>query len=469
MKANIPGRAHAAKKRLGGVLSGLGAAVLLMILPATQRLGGPGRGVLSILAFGIVLWATEAFHPAVTTLAVLSLLLCVGVPARVVLSGFSAPAWWILVSVLFFGSAMERTGLARRVAYAILAQFPPTYVGIVTAFFAMGFVLMIGVPSMTVRTAIMVPIAWAIVKTLPIERPGRGAALIVLTAFEMAVLPGLALLTGALWGPYVAGLLASAGSPVSWMEYARVMGLPTVVWCGLVLGANLLVARPAPLAVTETGIKRGHRTPIGSAEKATAAVVTLAVLAWATQPWHNVPAEAIGILALAALLMLGVFQPSDLGAAAPWPLLFFVGGMLGITQTITFYKINEWLAGYVAAGLTPFTFSPFVFVFALGLAVSAMRLIEPGGFVTIAVFFLALRGAAQPFRNAPLALAGAILLPIHVFWFSYQNLWLVMTDGITMGEAYTAGERLRFAGVFLAATLVALIIAASYWRWLKII
>ena len=49
----------------------------------------------------------------------------------------------------------------------------------------------------------------------------------------MAVLPGCAVLTGSLFGPFVAGLFATAGLPITWFEYARVMALPTVIWCGL--------------------------------------------------------------------------------------------------------------------------------------------------------------------------------------------------------------------------------------------
>ena len=61
-----------------------------------------------------------------------------------------APAW--------------RIGLS----YYVLSLFPGTYPGILSAFFVIGLVLAFGIPSMTVRTAIMVPIAWALVKSLEI-------------------------------------------------------------------------------------------------------------------------------------------------------------------------------------------------------------------------------------------------------------------------------------------------------------
>ena len=40
----------------------------------------------------------------------------------------------------------------------------------------LGIVLALGIPSMTVRTAIMVPIAWALVGALGLERRSRGSA-----------------------------------------------------------------------------------------------------------------------------------------------------------------------------------------------------------------------------------------------------------------------------------------------------
>ena len=105
------------------------------------------------------------------------------------LSGFATGAFWILVSVLFFGTAMDKTGLARRLSYRILLIFPPTYLGILVAFMTIGFVLALGIPSMTVRTAIMVPIAFALVQAIKLPLPGAGSAFIVLGAFEMAVPP----------------------------------------------------------------------------------------------------------------------------------------------------------------------------------------------------------------------------------------------------------------------------------------
>lgn len=463
-----PGRSP----RIAGLAGGLAAAGAIWALPGVAGISQQGQQALAILVLGVIFWAAEVLNSGVTALIVLALLLSVGVPANVALGGFSSSAWWILVSVLFIGTAMDRTGLARRAAYAILAVFRPTYGGILASFLVIGFVLMVGVPSMTVRTAIMVPIAWALVRALPLERPGRGAALITLTAFEMAVLPGVALLTGSLWGPFVAGLFASSGIELTWLGYARVMAVPTIAWSVLVVGANLLVLSPGRAELPHREILRAEMAKLGPMRRAefiTAAIVGLSILAWASQPWHLVPAEAIGMMALAALIVTRVLAPGDLGTGIPWPLLIFIGGILGATQTITAYEINDWFAAFIVPGLQPFMFHPLVFVLALGTVIAAVRIVEPSGFITIAAFFLALAGAATPLGASPLALAFAVLLPVHVFWFNHQNIWIVMTDGITGGEAYTPRDRFRFAALFFGATLAALALAVVYWRLLGVI
>ena len=68
-----------------------------------------------------------------------------------------------------------------------------------------------------------------------------------------------------------------------------------------------------------------------------------------------------------------------------------------------------------------------------------------------------------------IVLAGIILLPLHVFWFNYQNIWLVMTEGISKKSAYTDAHRFRLATAFMVVTIVALWIAVGYWRVIGVI
>src|SRR4051812_34465910 len=336
---------------------GVLVALAIRLQPAIGQLDATGRSAVAVMALAVTFWVADVLNAGITALLALGLLIVAGVPSSVALSGFATGAFWILVCVLFFGTAMDKTGLARRISYRILLTFPPTYTGILLAFLLIGFVLTMGVPSMTVRTAIMVPIAFALVQAIELPLPSRGSALIVLGAFEMAVLPGCAVLTGSLFGPFLAGLFANANLPITWFDYARVMALPTLIWCGLLIAVNIAVMRPPPMSslsrqvVGEQLRRLGH---MSSAERTTAVIIAASVIAWAAQPWHRVPPEAVGMLALAALFATRVLVPSEIGTGIPWALAIFVGGMLSLTTVMTTYKINGWLGSYIVPAVQPF-------------------------------------------------------------------------------------------------------------------
>jgi solute carrier family 13 (sodium-dependent dicarboxylate transporter), member 2/3/5 len=457
--------------RLSKQSIGAAAAVVLAaaikLQPGFGQLNSTGQSALAVIALAVVLWVTDVLNAGITALLALGLLIIAGVPSNIALGGFATGAFWILVGVLFFGTAMDKTGLARRISYRILLIFPSTYSGILLAFMLIGFVLTLGVPSMTVRTAIMVPIAFALVQAIKLPLPSPGAALIVLGAFEMAVLPGCAVLTGSLWGPFLAGLFTNASLPLTWFDYARVMALPTLVWCGLIVAANLLVMRPPPTASMSKDVVRSEMQQLGRMgrpELWTAIIVASSVVAWAAQPWHRVPPEAIGMVALAALFATRVLVPGEIGTGIPWGLAIFVGGMLSLTTVMSTYKINVWLGSYIVPAVQPFAANRFLLVVALSAAVAAMRFVDPVGFITIATFFLALVGFVANRGVPPLVLTGIVLFPIHIFWFNYQNIWIVMTEGISKKSAYTDADRFKLATVFFGVTVVALWIGVAYWR-----
>jgi len=141
----------------------IAVGVVITLLPLVS-LSHQGQLVLAVTGFSATLWAFQVMNNGVASVLMMALLILAGIRPPLALSGFGSPPFWILVTVLFYGFAMKKTGLAERVSYYILSLFPGTYSGILSAFFVIGFVLALGIPSMTVRTAIMVPIAWALVE-----------------------------------------------------------------------------------------------------------------------------------------------------------------------------------------------------------------------------------------------------------------------------------------------------------------
>ena len=445
----------------------VGAAIF--VVPAPHGLSRTAQTALAITGFTVVLWAAQVINNGIASVLMMALLIPAGVKPSLALSGFSSGSWWVLLAVLFYGFAMQRTGLAQRISYHILSLFPSTYLGILTAFFVIGTVLSLGIPSMTVRTAIMTPIAWALVQSLGLAPRSKESALIMLTTVEMAVVPGCGLLYGSLYGPVVDSVFQLKHLPLSWLAFARVLELPTLLLCVLILWVNQWVLRPESALPSSAEFVRSKVREMGSMQRdeaITALIVAGSILFWATDRWHHLPSFVIGMAGLAVFALAGVVRDADIAGGVSWTLLLFMGGIFSLANVLTEFKITDWLAGYFVPVANRLVSHPVVALVAVGLAMLAVRFLDPSGFIAISVLFVPIVDTTRAAGIAPLILTAALLLPSVPFWVTYQNIWVAMGEGITGGQAFNAGQRVRLATTYAVLAMLTLGVSTAYWKWI---
>jgi anion transporter len=445
--------------------------------PTPDGLTHRAQIVLAILAFTVVMWAAEVMNNGVTSVLMMALMIASGVrPLGVVngtvtgaFSGFADPAFWILLTVLYYGFAMKKTGLAERISYYILSLFPGTYAGILGAFFVIGLVLALGIPSMTVRTAIMAPIAWALVQSLGLPPRSRGTALIMITVVEMAVVPGLAFLLGSLNGPVVIKMFGAAHIPLSQGDYAKVMTVPTLVLCGLILFLNQLLLKPAePLRASREFVQT-RLAALGSfkrPELITALVVGISIVLWVGT---KLPSFMVGMFGLAAFALLGILRDADIPNGISWTLMLFLGGIFGLQNVIPEYKITDWMAGLMVPHVQSMVAVPILLLIVLSLVMLALRFLDPTAFIALPLVFLPLVAPLAKAGIPPLVLAAPILLCSAPFWLPYTNFWIAMTEGITDRQGFSRGELLRLATIYAFAAIVAGVVGYFYWRMIGVL
>jgi anion transporter len=446
--------------------------VTIVALPTPHGLSRIAQLVLGVTAFTAVVWASQVINTGTASILMMGLLMLAGVRPPLVLSGFGGGAFWVLLTVLFYGFAMKKTGLAERISYYILSLFPGSYRGILTAFFVIGFILALGIPSMTVRTAIMVPVAWALVQSLGLEKRSRGSALIILTTVEMAVIPGIAFLYGSLSGPVVAASFEAKHLPLTWLGYARALTFPTLLLCILIVIVNPIVLRPeAPLAANPTFARDRLRAlgPFQRPELITALVVVFSIVFWTTDSYHHLPSFLVGMLAVAVFAFSGILKDHEISTGVSWPLLLFIGGIFGLANVIQEYKVTDWIAGFFVPVVHQLTANVILLTIVMAVAMYALRFLDPSSFIAISVLFLSVVDLTNAAGIPPIVLMAPIIIASVPFWMLYQNFWLAMGDGLTSGEAFTAGQRVRLANTYAVAVLATLAVAAGYWKIIGII
>lgn len=456
----------------------IAVALVVAFLPTPAGLSRQAQLVLAVVAGTIVLWAAEVMNNGLASLLMMGVLMAIGVaPLLTVrdtgdvsgaLSGFSDGAWWTLLVVVFYGYAMKKTGLAERISYYILSLFPGTYAGIVCAFFLIGLLLSLGIPSMTVRTAIMAPIAWSLVQTLGLKPRSRGSALIMITVIEMAVCPGLAFLLGSLNGPVVIRMFAAKNVPLTPIAYAEYLTVPSLIMCGLILILNLTLFKPEAPIRASRDFALGKLRALGFIKRAeiiTGLVVLTSIFMWVTYPRLNhLPTFVVGMFGLAILNVTGIFQDADIGTGISWTLMLFLGGIFSLTHIIPQYKITDWIAGILLPHVQPMIGTPILLLLFVAVIMLAMRFLDPTAFIAMPLLWIPLVGAVSAGGIPPLALAAAVLLTSAPFWLLYTNFWMAMGDGMTGKQGFSRGHLFYLGTLYAVASLISMVAAVFYWR-----
>ena len=150
----------------------------------------------------IAAWITEAMDQALAGLVGCFLFWALGIASfNTAFSGFASDTAWFLFGALLLGAIAAKTGIARRLAYAVMLRIGVTYSRILLGFIITNVLLTFVVPSGVARVAIMAPIAIGVIEAFdakPGSNIGRGLFLVITYAsglFDKMIIAGAASIT----------------------------------------------------------------------------------------------------------------------------------------------------------------------------------------------------------------------------------------------------------------------------------
>jgi anion transporter len=447
------------------------AVFIMVVKPFSADLSSKGQIMLGGVLITLCIWIFKPFKLSFSMggvfLALSSLIL--GLKPATVFSGFTQSAVWTLIPALFFGYALQKTGLGKRIALGIIKLFKPSYLSLIIAWVLIGVALSILTPSTTVRVAIALPIAVQCCELCKLEKGSKGNSLILLTAFAMALIPGAGWLNGVLWGPMIQGSINNAFNAqnlVTFDSWFGVMFLPMAIVTVLLIAGSLLVLRPKEKLSQDAinSLKESRAGKMSRQEAVTAVILVIVFGLFLTNRFHHIPDAAVCLAATFVLFLFGILEGKDFNIGVSWDLIVFIAMALSLNAIFIETGISKWLAGIIVPALAPIAGNPWIFMFSITIIMFLWRFVDVAAFIpTIAILSPILPSIQEAYNINPLVWIAIFIMAGNAFFIAYQNIWAVMGQTIASDRAWTNKHLGTYGILYFAACLITLLAAVPMW------
>jgi len=383
-QAGGPGSAGRRIVVLRAVGAGLALTVFLLgwLLPEPVGLARPGLVALGAIVATVPLLVCEVLPDYIVMLLLMLALVAPGlVPPVEMLSGFSTPAWIMILTLLGIGTAVARSGLMFRLVLLSLQRLPATFTAQSLALCGTGILLTAGLTSGSTRIALGIPIARGIADAMGFGPRSPGAAAIGLLTFFSFLQMGELFLTGTFTALVVHDLLPpGAKGTITWWRWFFI-ALPTfVVIFGATYAAILTIFQPHRHARVNLGSIRLQQAllgPLTRNEVWSAVALVVLILGFATRDLHGVAPAWLAVGVFLALFVLGALDQTALQGGGTLSLLVYSGVILSLGNVFTILHIDAWLAGVVQHSMPAIVRNPYGFVLVLGLIAFLLHFFVP--------------------------------------------------------------------------------------------
>jgi sodium-dependent dicarboxylate transporter 2/3/5 len=342
--------------------------LLLLVLLAAGAVGfrllplgidSLAHSALAIGMFMIAMWMTQVLDHGVAGILGCFLFWMFGIARfETAFAGFADTSAWFLFGAICFGLMGSKSGLARRMAYVVMASIGHSYPRLLLGLIVSDFLLTLIVPSGIARVVIMAAIAMGLVEAIGVEKRSniaRGMFIILVyqaTIFDKMLIAGAASITAR-------GAIEKFGQvDVLWSQWFLAY-LPCDILVTFIAWRLTLWLYP-PETVSLPGgagfIKaaRQQMGPWSPLEIRTAILMIVAIGLWITDFVHHIPAPMIGLgVGLAAILPgIGVLDTKDIKTINFLP-IFFVAAAVSLSAVLVQTKALDTLTGTLFEWMKP--------------------------------------------------------------------------------------------------------------------
>jgi solute carrier family 13 (sodium-dependent dicarboxylate transporter), member 2/3/5 len=433
----------------------------IMILPSPDGLPPEGQRVLSIAIFAIGLWCTEVLPMGVTgMLVIIALVIFRCVPTfSQALYGFSQPVAYFLIGVLTIGLAVQKSGLAERIARRFLqrCQGRPSklYLQLLT-FFPLLTVLL---PSATTRSGILVHVYEQAMELSGVSKDAQLSKAIMMALNSINRLASTMLLTGGITPVVSAALVGGVG----WTRWFILMSVPYLAL--MIIGAvAIYMFYRKGFDGTLPILEENDSEPLSGVEKRTALITLGASILWLTDALHHMHPALPALFAWVCFLApgIGVLNWKTFEKNVGWSNFFVLATSLSLANAMMKSGAGEWIARIVVGAVPAMGDHPVLVVGILLFSAAPVRLLIPNitGFLAISIPIGMSIGQLTGLNPVLCGLVVMIAGDAVLYYPAQSASSLVVYE-----RGYlSAAEIFRFGVLMtMVAFIVVLVIALPYW------
>jgi anion transporter len=346
-----------------GVVAGLLVPLVLWFAPIGME--RQAQRALAITCFMVIFWATELIDYAVTGLIGCYLYWVLGVaPLSKAFGGFAEDSPWFLLGAMLLGAMATKTGLARRIGYAVISRMGASYSQILLGIIISDFLLTFLIPTGVARVVILAAIAIGLITAFDVEpKSNIGRGLFVILTYTATIFDKMLIASPP--SILARGIIEKVGHvPVYWSQWF-IAYLPCDLITILVCWRVVLWLYPPEKKVLPGGVaflkaELDRMGPWSAAEKKCALLMGIALAFWMTDFLHHVSPSAVGIgVGLAACLpKLGILDGQDF-KSVNFSLVIFLGTALGMSNVLMETKALDAMTAAMFSWIKPLLSSSF--------------------------------------------------------------------------------------------------------------
>jgi len=340
----------AVSKKVYGLVGAILLGFIIWFLSA--GLSPQGRMALSITMAAIVMWVFEVYPVEITAVLLSTFYVIMGAsnPGNA-FSGYGDPIVWFIFAALVFGTAVDQSGIGKRIAYSLMRFSGPSFKSMMAIIVLVGAVLSFLTPAGVERLLIIYPIALGVAAVFVkgnVKGTNTGKLAMAITYLAGNTF-GFGILTGIAVNILGVGIIKQIlGVDVYWSQWITWFGVPIMVTTLISIFIAWKIFPPEDYVLKsrkeEASKEFSNLGPMTGIEKRALLYLLITLGLWATDRWHHLPSWGVAIFSAALFCGpgFGVITKEQL-KKIQFPIVIFSGAAITIGTVLGKTGVATWM------------------------------------------------------------------------------------------------------------------------------